>query len=412
MTETSLRQRPGDQPLPRGGRACVQDALIAEIERRKQLGISRYGQPLLTHNGRSSIRDAREEVVDLALYLLQHELEEADAIAALARVKAWQAEPHPGLTADELNALTEALRWHHPDETAGLESKTGPREASCDSQAVTAAHPAIEAWSRASDRASRAEATSRRVQRLVRSWSCRDLHREAAQLLNELDAALGEPETTEETEPRDTAADALRSCIRRAAVMRAIGPGRHVQEVVDEIGQVLGWNKAMTHIRELLDEMGTPAAPAVHPPATQQVSIPPLSAWRGPANRDRAHLLGLLCAYLPEEASVLLQPQDIGDCYGLLITILGEQLSFAVREEDVPWLADVRWALPDNPTAQHDGHTPAEQEQRINSLITQLVALHQQPSTPEPPEQLGLRAVVYGTGIVTIPHPTTGHPHA
>jgi hypothetical protein len=72
------KQRPGDQPLPTPGRECVQDALIAEIQARKALGEERYGSPLMTHNGRDAIRDAREEAVDLAVYLMQVELEVRD----------------------------------------------------------------------------------------------------------------------------------------------------------------------------------------------------------------------------------------------------------------------------------------------------------------------------------------------
>lgn len=78
------KQRDGDQPLPTAGRECVQDALIAEIQARKELGIQRYGSALMTHNGRDSLRDAREEAVDLAVYLMQVELEDRDAKADLA----------------------------------------------------------------------------------------------------------------------------------------------------------------------------------------------------------------------------------------------------------------------------------------------------------------------------------------
>lgn len=72
------KQRPGDQPLPTAGRECVQDALIAQIEQRKQLGIERYGRPLETHNGRNAVQDALEEAIDLAVYLKQVELEMRD----------------------------------------------------------------------------------------------------------------------------------------------------------------------------------------------------------------------------------------------------------------------------------------------------------------------------------------------
>jgi hypothetical protein len=75
------KQRPGDQPLPEPGRECVQDALIAQIEERKQLGIERYGRPLETHNGRDAVQDAVEEAIDLAVYLKQVELEMRDVRA-------------------------------------------------------------------------------------------------------------------------------------------------------------------------------------------------------------------------------------------------------------------------------------------------------------------------------------------
>jgi hypothetical protein len=67
-----VKQRAGDQPLPvKNDEACVQDAVMEYIERRKQLGIERYGTTLQPHNGRDAIRDAFEEAVDLAVYLAQ-----------------------------------------------------------------------------------------------------------------------------------------------------------------------------------------------------------------------------------------------------------------------------------------------------------------------------------------------------
>jgi len=64
---TGLRERPGDQPLPTpNDESCVQDAVMADLEARKLLGIQR--QP---HNGRDALRDAYEESLDLACYLRQ-----------------------------------------------------------------------------------------------------------------------------------------------------------------------------------------------------------------------------------------------------------------------------------------------------------------------------------------------------
>lgn len=71
-TETSLRLRDGDQPLPvANDEPCVQDAVIADVERRRVLGIARYGTALQPHNGRDALRDAYEEALDLACYLKQ-----------------------------------------------------------------------------------------------------------------------------------------------------------------------------------------------------------------------------------------------------------------------------------------------------------------------------------------------------
>jgi hypothetical protein len=67
-----MRQREGDQPLPvPNDRPCVQDAVIADIEARKQLGIQRYGTVLQPGNGRDALLDAYQESLDLACYLKQ-----------------------------------------------------------------------------------------------------------------------------------------------------------------------------------------------------------------------------------------------------------------------------------------------------------------------------------------------------
>lgn len=114
MTTTGpTKTRPGDQPLPVGGQECVQDALIADIRARRDIGIERYGSALMTHNGRDAVQDALEEAVDLAVYLKQVALEVRDYEAALDRVAAVRDEwkdhcLHPQ-TKDLLDALTTAL---------------------------------------------------------------------------------------------------------------------------------------------------------------------------------------------------------------------------------------------------------------------------------------------------------------
>lgn len=117
------KQRPGDQPLPHGGRECVQDALIQEIRARKELGCQRYGSPLMTHNGRSAIRDAREEALDLTVYLMQVELELRDLLAERDQLAAALADQRGARriaaeSADRLrDVLCEALG--HDDENPG-----------------------------------------------------------------------------------------------------------------------------------------------------------------------------------------------------------------------------------------------------------------------------------------------------
>lgn len=67
-----MRLRTGDQQLPvPNEHQPVQDAVIADIEARRSLGVERYGTPLQPFNGRDALRDAYEEALDLAIYLKQ-----------------------------------------------------------------------------------------------------------------------------------------------------------------------------------------------------------------------------------------------------------------------------------------------------------------------------------------------------
>lgn len=58
-------------------RPCIQDMVIADIEKRKAVGFERYGTLLQPFNGRDALRDAYEEALDLAQYLRQA-IEERD----------------------------------------------------------------------------------------------------------------------------------------------------------------------------------------------------------------------------------------------------------------------------------------------------------------------------------------------
>lgn len=71
-----LKQREGDQPLPQlNTEPYVADQLKEYIERRKQIGMERYGTPLQPHNGRDGLRDLFEELVDATTYCAQLLLE-------------------------------------------------------------------------------------------------------------------------------------------------------------------------------------------------------------------------------------------------------------------------------------------------------------------------------------------------
>lgn len=65
-----VRDPQRDQALPQTNqRAIVQDLVVADIEERKAHGIRKYGTALQAGNGRSMLRDAYEEALDLAIYL-------------------------------------------------------------------------------------------------------------------------------------------------------------------------------------------------------------------------------------------------------------------------------------------------------------------------------------------------------
>lgn len=65
-----------EQPLPEGNdNPRIHDLVSADIQKRKEVGIQRYGQALQADNGRNALTDAYEEVLDFAVYLRQ-EIEE------------------------------------------------------------------------------------------------------------------------------------------------------------------------------------------------------------------------------------------------------------------------------------------------------------------------------------------------
>jgi hypothetical protein len=49
----------------------MQDLVLEDVLERKRVGIERYGQPVLPHNGRDALVDAYQEALDLCMYLRQ-----------------------------------------------------------------------------------------------------------------------------------------------------------------------------------------------------------------------------------------------------------------------------------------------------------------------------------------------------
>lgn len=61
-----------DQPPPKAvAGPAIQDLVIADMEERKRLGIERYGQPVLPHNGRDALVDLYQELLDACMYIRQ-----------------------------------------------------------------------------------------------------------------------------------------------------------------------------------------------------------------------------------------------------------------------------------------------------------------------------------------------------
>ena len=54
----------------------VWDMVVEDMKQRNEMGTEKYGTPLRPFNGRNSLKDAYQEVLDLAVYLRQRLYEE------------------------------------------------------------------------------------------------------------------------------------------------------------------------------------------------------------------------------------------------------------------------------------------------------------------------------------------------
>lgn len=69
------------QPAPKRGEASasVTDAVVRDLQSRRDHGVGKYGVELLSHNGRDAMLDAYQESLDTTVYLKQCLMERSGA---------------------------------------------------------------------------------------------------------------------------------------------------------------------------------------------------------------------------------------------------------------------------------------------------------------------------------------------
>ena len=68
------------EPEPNDGKGDVWKLVINDMIDRRSSGINKYGKPLQAHNGRNSLVDAYQEILDAAVYLRQKIQEEESVL--------------------------------------------------------------------------------------------------------------------------------------------------------------------------------------------------------------------------------------------------------------------------------------------------------------------------------------------
>lgn len=69
VSDVSTQDEHAQPMLLPNDRPSIQDLVRADLNKREQIGIQRYGTKLQAHNGRDMLRDAYEEAMDLTVYL-------------------------------------------------------------------------------------------------------------------------------------------------------------------------------------------------------------------------------------------------------------------------------------------------------------------------------------------------------
>lgn len=76
LDETNREPKFGEpSPVPNSSRP-VWEVVIEDMFNRNEFGKAKYGTPLQANNGRNALKDAYEEVLDLAVYLKQRIIED------------------------------------------------------------------------------------------------------------------------------------------------------------------------------------------------------------------------------------------------------------------------------------------------------------------------------------------------
>lgn len=66
----------GEPPPKPNNSQPVWELVMQDMFERNEFGKAKYGTPLQAHNGRNALKDAYEEVLDLAVYLKQRIVED------------------------------------------------------------------------------------------------------------------------------------------------------------------------------------------------------------------------------------------------------------------------------------------------------------------------------------------------
>ena len=65
-----------NEPMPKGNGTVVIDEVISDLSKRSEMGKNKYGTLLKTNNGRNSLMDLYQELLDACMYIKQKLMEE------------------------------------------------------------------------------------------------------------------------------------------------------------------------------------------------------------------------------------------------------------------------------------------------------------------------------------------------